>query len=287
MKRLIQRVRARLAPGQRQPTSEELLQQFHANGCKPWTPGYDLYKWDAITRCINAETPFSQVVGTPRFGYRIDERIVEYGWLFERLPAGPGVMLDAGSALNFAPIITHPAIASKRLFISTLAPESHAFWNLGVSYVYEDLRESCFRDDMFDVIACISTIEHVGLDNTMLYTADTRLAEDRPHTYLDLVDVLRRLLKPGGVLFMSFPYGAYKNHGWFQVFNAEMVTAVIDRFGPASHEETIFQYADDRWQRSTREQAKDATCFDINVQKEYDADMAAFSRGIACLELVK
>lgn len=263
------------------------LQQFIDNGCKPWTHGYDQYKWDAITERIHSPMPFAAVLGSPRFGFRIDERIVEYGWLFDRLPKGPAVLLDAGSALNFQPIVSHPAIAEKKVFISTLAPEHTAFWESGISYVYEDLRETCFRDQHFDLIACISTIEHVGLDNTMLYTSDSRHAENAPDAYLQLLDVLHRLLKPGGRLFLSFPYGAYKHHGWFQVFDASMVSAVIERFAPTSHEETIFRYADDRWMRSTREQAKDATCFDINVQKEYDPDFAAFSRGIAALELVK
>jgi len=40
----------------------------------------------------------------------------------------------------------------------------------GISYIFEDLRESCFRDDYFDIVVSLSTIEHIGLDNTMRYT---------------------------------------------------------------------------------------------------------------------
>ena len=34
-------------------------------------------------------------------GFRLDERIVEYPWLFSRLPSGAGNLLDAGSVLNY------------------------------------------------------------------------------------------------------------------------------------------------------------------------------------------
>ncbi len=280
---LAQRFRDYLARKRQQ----QIARQFREGGYKPWTPGYDVYKWETIAQLIHSGRPFSEVLGTERFGYRIDERIVEYGWLFDRLTPAAGAMLDAGSALNFWTIVNHPKITSKRLVISTLAPESAAYWNLGVSYLYEDLRQTCLRDEAFDTIVSISTIEHVGMDNTMLYTSDQRLAENAPDEYLPFLDVLRRLLKPGGKLFLSFPYGRRKNHGWFQVFDADMVSRVIDRFAPSACDETIFQYSGDRWHKSTREDAKDATCFDINVQKEYDPDFAAFSRGIAALELTK
>ena len=36
-----------------------------------------------------------------RYGFRVDERVVEYPWLFSRFFAGEGTLLDAGSTLNF------------------------------------------------------------------------------------------------------------------------------------------------------------------------------------------
>lgn len=266
--------------------SEAAYQRFKICGYKPWTPGYDRYKWEAISNVL-CDNNFYELVGTERYGYRIDERIVEYPWLLSRLPEGPLTMLDAGSALNYWHIINQPKLRDKKLFISTLAPEGTAFWNMGISYVYEDIRETCFREEMFDCIACISTIEHVGMDNTFLYTEGRRQAETSEVGHLEFLDILRSRLKAGGKLFLSFPFGVKKDHGWFQVFDGAMVSRIIERFQPSRYVEEIFQYSGDRWHISTREAAKNATCFDINVQKEYDLDFAAFSRGIACLELVK
>ena len=107
---------------------------FKSKGCIPWTPGYEGYKWQAITKVVYDEN-FASMIGTERYGYRIDERIVELPWLLSKLPRGPQRLLDAGSALNFQPILKHPCIAEKKLVISTLAPESHSFWDRGISYV--------------------------------------------------------------------------------------------------------------------------------------------------------
>ncbi len=266
---------------------KHMLKSFMKRGAKPWTSGYELYKWDSIERVITSGASFYDLLGTEQFGWRIDERIVEYGWFFEKLRLEPSVMLDAGSALNHNTIIVQEKLRNKKLFISTLAPERIAFLDRGISYVFEDLRFTCFREKMFDCIVCISTIEHVGLDNTLLYTCEPDKNENRPEEYLPFVDVLHALLKPGGSLYLTFPFGKAKNHGWFQVFDSRMISALLDRFRPEHHTEEIFQYSGERWHLSSREEAKEATCFDINVQKTYDSDYAAFSRSVACLELVR
>jgi len=149
------------------------------------------------------------------------------------------------------------------------------------------LRSSCFKDNFFDYIVSISTIEHIGLNNTLLYTADVTKNEHNPHSYLEAIKEFRRILKPGGKLFLTVPYGKHKNHIWFQVFNSFMVDELINTFGPKKAEEAIFQYEKQGWGLSTREKAKNATCFDINITKQYDWDFAAFSRAVLCLEMIK
>ncbi|MDR1826907.1 MAG: class I SAM-dependent methyltransferase [Methylobacteriaceae bacterium] len=230
---------------------------------------------------------FNSLIGTEGFGYRIDERAVELPWVVSCLPDGPCRLLDAGSSLNHAPVLEHPKLRGKRLFISTLNNEGYARTDLNISYVYEDFRETCFRENYFDIIACISTLEHVGLDNTFLYTPDKTKDEDSPGDYLLAVRVLRSVLKPGGSMYISVPFGKPVNHGWFQVFDAARVDTVIEEFKPSRYRESIFMYEEDRWRVSSREEAAEATCFDINVQKEYEADFLAFSRSIVCLELVR
>jgi hypothetical protein len=283
---MILRTFARLRAFINQRQSRKHLNDFKMGGYKPWTPGYNDYKWDAISTVLNQDN-FYAVLGSEKFGYRIDERIVEYPWFLTKLTRDPIMMLDAGSALNHEVIVTHPKVRNKKLFIATLAPEKQSYWYFGISYVYEDIRETCFREEMFDCIASISTIEHVGLNNSMIYTTDITKAENQQTAYQIFIDVLRSRLKPGGSLYLTFPYGIYKNHGWFQVFNGAMIDAIIERFKPNRLSEEIFEYKNNAWRPSTRETAKNATCFDIHLHKEYDPDFAACSRAIACLELVR
>ncbi len=259
---------------------------FILHGKKPWTRGYDVYRRNWILQGL-APGNFDPQRLTEGYGVRVDERVVEYPWLFSRLPEGRGTLLDAGSVLNYDFVVSHRLLESKRIFISTLAPEPYCFWWKTVSYVYEDLRQTCYRDDYFDWIVSLSTVEHIGMDNTVYYTGDVSKKENRPEDHLIAIREFHRILKPGGVLYLSFPFGKYKNHGWFQVFDGPRVDRLLEAFSPSSVNETHFRYEPRGWVASSREASKDATCFDIHQQKSYDEDFAAFSRAVVCLELIK
>lgn len=278
---------SQVAPEPREPQGPEAeIAAFLAAGAKPWTRGYEEYKWREIATVL-ANDDFAQRIGTPGYGYRLDERIVELPWMYSRLNAGPSTLLDAGSALNFLPVLTAPRVADKRMVIATLAFEGVAHTARNISYIYEDLRHSCLRPGFFDCVACVSTIEHVGMDNTFLYTADESKAESDPTAYLTFLDALKDLLRPGGRLLLTGPMGRRAQRGWFQVFDGEQVSDMVERFAPTAWQETLFQYRDDRWSLATRQDVADATCFDIHNQRDYEPDFLAFSRGIFCLELTR
>lgn len=259
---------------------------FLARGKKPWIRGYEVYKRMEILRVL-ASGKFDASKLEDNYGLRLDERVVEYPWLLSRIPASAGRLLDAGSALNFEFLLSQPSLKAKKIFISTLAPEKMCFWKQGISYVYEDLRETSYRDNYFDWIASISTVEHIGLDNTMLYTEDTSKKENQQDAYLIALKEYNRILKKGGTLYLTFPFGQHKNYGWFQVFDSLMLDRALEAFAPASIREFHFRYEPDGWKPSSREASKDATYFDIHQQKTYEPDYAAASRAIVCLEMVK
>ena len=63
----------------------------------------------------------------------------------------------------------------------------------------------------------LSTVEHIGLDNAMLYSNNDAHRENRPDTYLDAIREFARELSPGSSLLFSVPFGRHANHGWCAV----------------------------------------------------------------------
>ena len=254
-------------------------------GRKPWSPGYFTAKRNLIVHAIDHHL-FADGGELPAgYGSHMDERVVEYPWVFSRLEDNPGVVLDAGSALNHEFLIDRRPLSAGKLTICTLAPEKRCYFSKGISYVYDDLRASMFREACFDTVISISTIEHIGLDNTMLYTSDGTKNEDNDEGYLAAVREFRRIIRPGGSCFITVPYGKATVRGWFQVFDAEMVERVVKEFSPANVELNYFGYRQDGWRKVTQEELVDATFFDLHQDAKYDDDLAAGARGVVCMHL--
>ena len=266
---------------------------------RPWRTGYHEYREQFLKKAVQdqslLQTMRDRTVLPEGYGHRLDARVIEIPWVLARVAEQHGNFLDAGSALNYDFVLSSPALADKRRFVMTLAPEGEAHWRLGVSYVFGDLRNLDFKDGMFDAVACISTIEHVGMDNSMYAgaadiarrsdTADFRLA----------VKELKRVLKPGGVLYITFPFGRYENHGWFQQFDVQLVDTLVGGFAPSTVDETIFQYQPNGWNLSDRAATAECQFFDVHTSKyfdpnsniEYPPDFPAGERALCCLELHK
>jgi SAM-dependent methyltransferase len=275
------------------------LALYRRSDRRPWRAGYTEHRAHTITQILaDPEMLATLAEGRPlppRYGVRVDARCVEIPWVLSRLLPEDRLVLDAGSALNHEFVVGSALMAGRRLHVLTLAPEKRAFWTLGVSYLYGDLRRTALRDDYFDAVACISTIEHVGMDNE--YYAEGREAA-RPGAstdHLEAVKELRRVLRPGGRLLITFPFGRYENHGWFQQLDAGMVDGLREAFAPARSAEHLFRYGPDGWQRSDRASCAGCEFFDVRASRYFDPrssldfppDGRAGEQAVACLELQK
>lgn len=261
------------------------------SGKIPWYPGYNEYRIAQIEQALSnrdAMVAFRDFTRLPiGYGNGIDERMVEYPWLLSRIGTS-SIVLDAGGTLNHDWILARPELNRKRVVIYTLAPESYVKHTENVSYIYGDLRETVLRNDQFDLIACISTLEHVGMDNTVFYSKQVRYAEQRPEDFLQVVDELKRLIKPGGRVLVTVPYGAEQNHGWFQQFTSERVQLLLDRFQPIQTDVRYYAYSSTGWQIATAEECNDAVYFDFHRDgRKRNSDNAAAARAVACIELTK
>ena len=211
------------------------------------------------------------------YGVGFDERVIELPWALARLR---GRTLDAGSALNHAYVLDHlPADVS--LHIITAAPEPVAFPERGVSYIFGDFRELPFRDRYYDTVACISSLEHVGMDNAR-YGGLPR--ESDPDAAVEAaLREFRRVVADNGRLLLSVPFGAAEDHGWFRQYGPTELAALERALDARSVETTVFAYSRDGWQRSTPQAASHAHYRDAHADPRPAVDRAAAARAVACL----
>jgi SAM-dependent methyltransferase len=217
----------------------------------------------------------------PGYGIGLDERVIELPWALTRLR---GDTLDAGSSFNHDHVLDRVLPQVRSLQIVTAAPEAHAFPERGIGYVYADFRDLPFDTDAFETIACVSSLEHVGMDNS-LYGGPGR-EPDPDAAVAAAVDELVRVLAPGGSLLITVPFGASEDHGWFRQFGARELEALQDRLRehglrPAV---SVFAYGRDGWQRSSATAAAELRYRDWHADPAPVADLAAAARGVACLQ---
>jgi SAM-dependent methyltransferase len=266
---------------------------YQESGRVPWSIGYqetrDLFVQEALADETLLER-FRRAETLPEgYGVGIDERTVEYPWAFARLPIGGGRVLDAGGTLNYAFLVAHPLIRAKTLHILTLVPEGHCQCIHGASHIYADLRSVPMSSGYYDVVVCVSTLEHIGMDNTLFHGE----VENAPDDYVAAVREMRRLLRPGGILLLTVPFGTYKNFGSFQLFDQRLIRNVVTACSPSHVEETYFRYTAQGWRLSDARACADAEYVPWIMQSPLERprtfpvqpDNAAAARAVACLQL--
>jgi SAM-dependent methyltransferase len=223
----------------------------------PGGAGYSSARWQAIERTLAART-------TSAFGHDdagLDERVVEYPWALHRLrvrwEAGTPI-LDAGSVLNHPRLLAH--CRRERLApisIVTLRHEGRAEVSDDVRYEYADLRRLPYRDEWFSSVVCLSTLEHVGMDNRLY--GDAAGASTAPRAEAArAMDELRRVTRAGGTLLLSVPFGKRDDRGWFRILDADDVRHLTDRPGWRTDHTLFYRATADGWRECSAADAETA-----------------------------
>lgn len=267
--------------------------EYIRNGCIPWSKGYEAYKQDYISNAINDDKLINNIKNRSipnDFGFRLDERAIEYPWIMSKLDENKCRILDAGSTFNYEFLINHKLIKNKDLTILTFAPEKNCFHDKRISYVYDDLRSLPFKKELFDVIISQSTIEHIDMDNSIYgYSLDyNKEVKKKSFEYIKAIKEMIRVLKPKGVLVLTFPFGKFENHGFFQQFDNEMLLKTVGLFKNLGiYEIDFFRYGKEGWRFANKGELKDVVSYNPHSGKGKLNDGAAHCRSIACINFIK
>lgn len=288
----LKRLLSKMNPVQRGAMVSTEVQRYLANGQIPWSSGYKQYKLEQLEKTIQSDE-ILEIFRVGRqlpsgYGYGVDERIVEYPWLFSRMNSHDERLLDAGSVLNYPYLIEKTVLRNKEIVLMTLEPENTMMRRSRLSYMFCDLRDNPFRDEIFDTVISLSTVEHIGMNNTLVYSDRDRYNEMDSSSYLVAVNEMVRVLKSSGRLFLTVPFGKKEFHGWLQQFDSEMIAGLCRHVQGASLiEASYFRYDKKGWQLADSKSCKDCEYFDTHTNQHVQDDRAAAARAVACLVFEK
>ena len=196
---------------------KDAIDRFRNGGRLPWGSGYSAYKQELIQLTLNDPAMmdmFRKGSKLPEcFGERIDERVVEYPWVFSHLDPSAQLILDAGSTFSKEFLLKSQPLRGRRVIIYTLATDWITL-DPNVSYIFGDFREMLLRDACVDFIACISTLEHVGMGQDYKAYSRHKLPPDQDMVaYREALQEFNRVLKPGGQFLLTVPFG-HREESW-------------------------------------------------------------------------
>jgi SAM-dependent methyltransferase len=167
-----------------------------------------------------------------------DERVVEIPWVLSRLRTS-GRVLEIGYAFAETAYLGALLRSGVELVGADLATRDVE----GMETVEADVRELPFPERSFDQVLLVSTLEHIGADNTV-YGLDVGGDGD---TRVDALKELKRVLRPDGSLLVTVPLGEPGDHGWFR---QEDERGWVELFGRADffvEESESYELSDDGW----------------------------------------
>ena len=168
-----------------------------------------------------------------------DERVIEIPWTLARY-RGERRVLDVGYAFA-EPVYLAALLAA--------APHEPVGVDLaeadvpGIRGVVADVRELPFPQRSFDVAFCISTLEHIGRDNSVYGLGDERDADGMSAALQEL----RRVLAGEGRLLLSVPCGEREELGWQVQLEPGEWLEVFRSCGFLVFEHEVYELREEGW----------------------------------------
>lgn len=213
------------------------------------------------------------------YGLGKTERVIEIPWALSRYNGGRRVLEVGCSFASENPEYIEGLLSLK-------IPELHGIDVSSVEAPHfikktADIRESGYDTGFFDFILCISTLEHVGKDNARHYKPIAELPPDRPGSSPPDAEALVemfRILKPGGKLIVTVPFGKFVDYGWFTHYDSQAISTLFKSIPSAKIDAEYFKYTEAGWIPCPVAALADTS---------YGDSGAPAAAGLACFEITR
>jgi SAM-dependent methyltransferase len=170
------------------------------------------------------------------------ERVVEYPFVFENLKRVRGHVLDVGCCHSRLPI----ALASRGYHVVGLDFQSYVFRHPCLQAIRGDLMALPFAPAAFDAVVAVSVIEHIGIGH---YGEPEAEMGDR-HAVRQLAQVLKR----GGRLILTVPFGVALTNHWMRVYDSRRLADLCESVKTEAIEFAVARSG--IWRPSSRQEAQ-------------------------------
>ena len=237
--------------------------------------GYSKYKDHIIKNLLKKKKT--------NYNTLLDERVIEIPWIIKELKKKSGKLLDAGSTLNQEYIIKELNHFKKK-FISTLYPEKSYYNYLNTSYTYEDFEEISFKDSYFDVVTCISTLEHIGFDNSIYNYGKFEIEKKKKDKLKKVLKNLTRILKKKGTLLITIPFGKKGFFSNMQQFDKIGLLNILNIIKPDKYFIEYYKINNNKWVK-----CRDIECENVqpNIRKIKKKTQVLCANSIALIKIIK
>jgi SAM-dependent methyltransferase len=172
--------------------------------------------------------------------YAVNERVVEIPFAIHSIEEQDRRILDVGCCWSVLPL----ELAHLGFKVWGIDQNEYPLSHPNFRFVRGDLCNLCFAPDFFDVAICLSTLEHVGLGHygDPLYNGGDLLA----------MKELRRVIRPGGKLILTTPFGKSRVT-WQRIYGPAELGAALSGF--SVQRVRYYRKVRESWLEATEDQA--------------------------------